>query len=143
MTAAPRHFRIATTAFMLSGLTGVLAPTTVQAAGCERLTQIESGATPENAICRTYLTAEGTVGTSCHWPFAYRSGEAVTFADTLWQQISSCREGELEGQENSVNHPDSYALRTWAAASGVYRVSVKDKAQLNGTYVFLRTEPGK
>ncbi len=43
--------------------------------------------------------------------------------------------------ETQVNHPDSYYLRAWVHGRHVYTVSVKDKAALNRTLVFIRLEP--
>ena len=45
------------------------------------------------------------------------------------------------GEDQPVNHPDSYDLREWDTPDGTFAISVKDKGGLNRTLVFFRLEP--
>ena len=99
----------------------------------------ETGLAPEGAACATYLAQSGP-GVSCHWAFAYRDLAAPALADTLWQTLTTCRDGRATGEDLPVNHPDSYALREWVSGGATYHVTVKDKGAENRTLVFLRVE---
>ena len=103
----------------------------------------ETRAAPSGAECFTYLTTTGATGTSCQWEFAYRSETPKTFASDLWRMIETCKPGGQMREDDQVNHPDSYGLRVWQADQNTYAVAVKDKAQLNATFVFLRSEPAR
>lgn len=94
----------------------------------------------DNAQCAKYHAASGAAGTSCHWSFAYRSAQAANHADTLWDEITRCKDGQESPPDQTVNHPDSYALRAWNTGAGVFHVSVKDKGAQNRTFVFVRFE---
>ena len=45
--------------------------------------------------------------------------------------------------DQSVNHPDYYALRRYETAQADVSVSVKDKSALGNTFVFIRVQGGK
>ena len=96
---------------------------------------------PDNATCATYLTDTAQTGVSCHWPFAFRKGQARVFADTLAQTLLACRDVSAPDTDQAVNHPDSYDAQVWRAAVARYSIAVKDKGALNQTLVFLRMEP--
>lgn len=96
---------------------------------------------PSGAVCSTYLATNGATATSCSWNFDYRSSQSRAFAQELWQMISGCATGQERPADIQVNHPDSYDLRIWQADRATLAVSVKDKASLNRTYVFVRSEP--
>ena len=108
-----------------------------QAENCAAVAAIDR----ETAVCTSYVTQTGATGTSCHWTFPFRDEAALSFADTLWQSLQSCRPGAPRGNDQQVNHPDSYDLREWQTPSATYAIAVKDKGALNQTLVFLRHEP--
>lgn len=95
------------------------------------------------ATCSTFVTEAATIGTSCHWSHAYRGSTVAPHAARIWQHLTSCRAGQLLAPDTQVNHPDSYDLREWAHGRDVYALSVKDKAALERTFVFLRIEPSR
>lgn len=102
-----------------------------------------SGVPPSSATCITYVTDTAAVGASCHWSHPYRDGLAQSQAADLWRQLTACRDGHPLNEDTQVNHPDSYDLREWAHGQDVYGVSIKDKAALNRTLVFIRIEPDR
>ncbi|MEM7179238.1 MAG: hypothetical protein AAGD47_09775 [Pseudomonadota bacterium] len=114
------------------------------AASCglaDRIDGFQSGNDgPEGAVCTTYLGLSGGSGVSCHWEFAFRGAAAQHHADELWSTLTRCRSGVVLGPDIRVNHPDSYDLRELNAGEVTYRVSLKDKAALNRTLVFLRLD---
>ena len=94
-----------------------------------------------NGVCQTYAVQSPGDSTACHWAFAYRSEEAIERAEEIWAHVSQCYPGAEQARDQIVNHPDSYLPRTWLGETAARTVSVKDKAQLNQTLVFLRIEP--
>ena len=96
---------------------------------------------PAKATCDTYLSESGSIGTACNWEFPYRAPEAITLADILTEDIQICRPVSQSAADAQVNHPDSYDLRTWVSDAATYALSVKDKGNLQRTFVFLRREP--
>lgn len=113
-------------------------------ASCDRLDALEAYKTtqspPVGAKCATYLGQSSRSGVSCHWEFAFRDASATSFAAEVDRAVQQCRRGQLHGPDMLVNHPDSYDLREWDTATGIYSVSIKDKGGLNKTLVFLRFE---
>lgn len=93
---------------------------------------------PEGAVCSQYRTLNASAGVSCYWEFSLRDGQATRFADAMWSEIKTCRNGQTSASDLRVNHPDSYLLREWASDAGTYSVSIKDKIALNRTLVFVR-----
>ena len=94
-----------------------------------------------NGVCQTYAVQTPGDSTACHWAFGYRSHEAIERAEEIWAHVSQCYPGTEQARDQIVNHPDSYLPRTWLGEKAARTVSVKDKAQLNKTLVFLRIEP--
>jgi hypothetical protein len=116
-----------------------------QAADCTIFDTLDGFATtgtpPPEATCSTYRTQASTTGTSCFWSHPYRGAAVPHIAADLWQSLTICRPGQILPQDSQVNHPDSYDLREWAHGADNYALSVKDKAALNRTLIFLRFEP--
>lgn len=129
-----------TTAVCLAALP--LASETSQA--CEPFQYLETFTqadhAPSGSSCATYLSQVSSTGISCHWQFAYRDAAAEVLASKLWSGLMTCRAGQERAEDLPVNHPDSYFLRVWDVDTGVYRLSIKDKAALGATFVFLRFE---
>ena len=100
-----------------------------------------AGIPPAGADCSTYLTATAGTGISCHWEHPYRAESARVKASILWETLTRCRDGKEQAPDKQVNHPDSYDLRALAHGTTIYVLSVKDKAVLSRTLVFLRREP--
>lgn len=117
------------------------------AANCAVLDALDRRDTSDTALtgadCSTYATANATAGVSCYWTHPYRDPAAQARATGLWRMLQQCRAGQPLVRGSGVNHPDSYDLRQWAHGRDVYAVSVKDKAALDRTLVFIRVEPGR
>ena len=116
------------------------------AAFCKELAALEGQgnditlpATPMVAECRTSIQLGGRQQTQCGWPFAYRSDAASEAFERLNDAVSDCLGPEtVATRDQSVNHPDFYDLRLYQVGEREIGVSLKDKAGLQETYVFLR-----
>ena len=76
----------------------------------------------------------------CGWAFPYRAPEANVAFERLMTAVSACR-GAAEAimmADQDVNHPDFYDLQTFQLKGQEIGVSLKDKAGLSETYIFLR-----
>lgn len=86
--------------------------------------------------CTRSLALGGGSQLHCGWAFDYRDAAAI---DAFTQGLAS-----LEGcfvqttPDQDVNHPDFYDLRLFEADGQEIGMSLKDKAALGQTYVFLR-----
>ncbi len=91
------------------------------------------------AECSASLILGGGQQVQCGWPFAYRSDEATAAFDRLNETVAACLGPDAaSSRDQSVNHPDFYDLRLYHIAGRQTAVSLKDKAALQRTYVFLR-----
>lgn len=89
--------------------------------------------------CTSSLQLGGGQQVQCGWPFAYRSDEAIAAFARLNDAVTACLGPEVAiTQDQSVNHPDFYDLRIYRIDAQEIGVSLKDKAALQQTYVFLR-----
>ncbi len=81
---------------------------------------------------RTYL---------CHWAFPYRDAAATTAFEALDQEVRQCfNDASIMPDDLAVNHPDSYQLRRYQFGQAVISASLKDKAALCQSLVFLRID---
>ena len=80
----------------------------------------------------------------CAWEFPYRAAPAYDTFDDLVDRLDQCigRQATLHS-DRSVNHPDFYALRRFEMEQAQVSVSVKDKAALDRTFVFVRVQGSK
>lgn len=69
----------------------------------------------------------------CRWTFAFRAPEAQALFSQL---VDGAACWDLERDEG-VNHPDSYDAVLVSTANGAVRISIKDKAALGQTLVFV------
>lgn len=75
----------------------------------------------------------------CVWTFDYRSIRATEGFEALNRSLLQCLGPEVRiRSDQPVNHPDTYDLRTYVYGDASLSVSMKDKAALDKTYVFLR-----
>ena len=75
----------------------------------------------------------------CSWSFPYRTGEARRWFHQLDQKIGTCVNNQQQPkQDDPVNHPDSFILKSIQARGVEVSVSVKDKAALDRSLVFIR-----
>lgn len=94
-----------------------------------------------DATCGVSPSLDGRNLYHCAWEFPYRSAQAPETFDALLGLIRGCFGDSADlRRDQGVNHPDSYDLRQ-ARLDGVdFSVSIKDKAALNATFVFLRVQ---
>ncbi|EBA02046.1 hypothetical protein RB2150_10649 [Rhodobacterales bacterium HTCC2150] len=79
---------------------------------------------------------------TCTWAFPYRAKEADNkFKKTLFDIQTCLGPNAKSNKDTGVNHPDSYDLWVIESDRTTARVSLKDKAALEKTYVFLQLIP--
>ncbi|MDJ0613743.1 MAG: hypothetical protein QNJ29_08690 [Rhizobiaceae bacterium] len=89
--------------------------------------------------CQLALQLSGGKELICFWQFDYRSTSATEHLRRLNKLISlAIDQGEVPQDDQDVNHPDFYDLRTYTINGADIAVSLKDKAALDQTFVFLR-----
>ena len=96
------------------------------------------------ASCSFSLDTLGMKSANCNWAFSYRSAEATGAFQGMLAELSVCADmaSGIE-TDQSVNHPDFYDLRLMRIAGGEMGLSIKDKAAIQQTYVFLRLTPAE
>lgn len=75
----------------------------------------------------------------CRWAFKYRSQAAESAFERIANDLARCL-GAPAATDEPVNHPDSYQLVQFNGSDGIISVSLKDKASLQQTFVFLRVD---
>ncbi|MEM6374950.1 MAG: hypothetical protein AAF686_01840 [Pseudomonadota bacterium] len=75
----------------------------------------------------------------CQWSFDYRSAAANALFGHISADLVACL-GPAKALEPGVNHPDSYQLRQFEAPERLISLSLKDKASLEQSFVFLRVD---
>lgn len=89
--------------------------------------------------CTRSLMLSGGVQLHCGWAFAYRASEAKDAFEGLIAEVTECFGDDARVTSDlDVNHPDFYDLQTFQLGGQEIGVSLKDKAALAETYVFLR-----
>lgn len=77
----------------------------------------------------------------CAWVFPYRAKRATDTFDELAGKLDACLAGRATVHgDRSVNHPDTYAARRYDLEQAQVSLSVKDKAALGKTFVFIRVQ---
>ena len=88
--------------------------------------------------CRTTRQLGGGSAYHCAWSYPYRSKHSRTALQTFLARIESCEGVARSTQpETGVNHPDTYEQWVFRVAGRTISVSLKDKAQLDRSYLFL------
>ena len=134
-------------------LLSLVAPSTALAGNCAGLRTLaglaESGfsAGPPDTMfteaesCELSRNDDGTQTYLCNWDFPYRAPGAAAVLDMLDRAIPICVRGaKALPTDSSVNHPDSYDLRRYQRGDVTISTSLKDKASLEKTIVFLRID---
>lgn len=96
----------------------------------------QNGPAPE---CGTYLDEAGQSARVCQWQFAYRSDAALAVFDASMTALDGCFKKTVADTAD-VNHPDSYNQVVYSTENAMISLSLKDKAQHQATYLFLRIE---
>lgn len=79
----------------------------------------------------------------CGWEFPHRAQQAYDTFDRFVREVNECiGQSATVHSDQSVNHPDYYALRRYEMAQTEVSVSVKDKSALGSTFVFIRVQGG-
>ncbi len=90
------------------------------------------------------ITSGSGAALVCRWDFPYRSAEASNRFAQLQSLARTCTHDNLPGQvDTGVNHPDFYEAVHFPVSGGDLVVSLKDKAALQATLVFLRFRAGE
>ena len=77
----------------------------------------------------------------CLWQYPYRDAAAGAAFRALSDDIRTCLdEIAILPADTAVNHPDSYLLHRFRRGNVVISVSLKDKAALRQSLVFLRID---
>ena len=96
------------------------------------------------ATCAFSLGMHETKSANCNWAFSYRSAEATGAFKDMLAELSACADmASGIATDQPVNHPDFYDLRLMRIAGGEVGLSIKDKAEMQQTFVFLRLTPAK
>jgi hypothetical protein len=94
---------------------------------------------PDGVTCQTILLISGQYQRSCYRSYPYRSGDARAAFASIGFELADCLGAKaVQSVDRSVNHPDSYELHRYQLNGVEYAVSLKDKAALQQTLVFLR-----
>jgi hypothetical protein len=123
-------------------------PLAAQASTCapleEKLNSISSlqdyleGVTSKSARCGTTLQQGGAQAIHCYVEFQYRAQQATTDLAHLHSDLSTCFDEQIPiGAGQIVNHPDSFDQIEYCGQSHRYSLSLKDKAGLAQTLIFL------
>ena len=88
--------------------------------------------------CGTALTQTGEHEIHCRWSFDYRADTAVRHHERLAARIRHCLDAIQVAPEQGVNHPDSFDQSFYRAGKISLSLSLKDKASLQKSFVFLR-----
>ena len=93
----------------------------------------------EKATCGIALQSGGAKSAHCYVAFEYRADSAAAHFAKIESQLSTCFERiSTDGAGQIVNHPDSFDQFRFCTASTTLSLSLKDKANLGQTLIFLR-----
>lgn len=93
----------------------------------------------QSSQCDSYLNEAGQDAKACQWRFEYRSGAATEAFAASEAALDGCFNKTIPvGTE--VNHPDSFNQIFYTTETQLISLSLKDKAQHQATYLFLRIE---
>ena len=89
--------------------------------------------------CTRSLMLSGDVQTHCRWAFPYRAQAATQAFEALNVAISRCLGPTARmTSDPDVNHPDFYDLQIFQFGDQEIGISLKNKAALSQTFVFVR-----
>ncbi|MEM7223897.1 MAG: hypothetical protein AAF495_13005 [Pseudomonadota bacterium] len=92
------------------------------------------------ASCRVMKGLNGNLY-RCAWEFPHQASEAYNTFDSFVSRVGDCLGDQAtQHEDKSVNHPDYFALTRYELPEAKVSVSVKDKAALGLTYVFIRVQ---
>jgi hypothetical protein len=92
------------------------------------------------SYCRVTKTSKRS-SYHCGWEFPHRAQTAYDAFDDFARRVDRCiGQHAAQHSDQSVNHPDTHALRRFETPSAEVSVSVKDKSALGRTFVFIRIQ---
>jgi len=95
----------------------------------------------ETGTCRTSLAMSGATDVHCSWSFGYRAQAAEIVFRGLLDAVTACLGPDaVMTTDTSVNHPDTYTLRTFSLDGQEISLSLKDKGALQQSLVFVRVQ---
>lgn len=74
----------------------------------------------------------------CQWPFSFRDPAASEWLRALRSDVENCFNVQALPNAGRVNHPDTFEHNQYLLDGAVLSLSLKDKAALRKTFVFLR-----
>lgn len=91
--------------------------------------------------CSISQDERGAQSYLCYWTYPYRDDRATSAFEDLSAEIQMCLPDAAElPADKAVNHPDSYLLDRYVQDEVVISTSLKDKAALGQSLVFLRID---
>ncbi|MEM0944875.1 MAG: hypothetical protein AAGI70_13120 [Pseudomonadota bacterium] len=96
----------------------------------------EPGPPPAAEDCQLARALGGAREFVCHWSHPLGGGRAQF--ENLANEIALCPDLTEAPRDQAVNHPDFYAQRRFIRPGAEIAVSLKDKAQLGQSFVFLK-----
>ena len=112
---------------------------------CSEIDQfIQDGKVPsfallDNVSCGKSLTASNRISYHCAWEFDFRQSASEAYFKKISEVVSACAKRDETNEQSRVNHPDSYDQLNFERSGETISISLKDKAALQKTYVFLRS----
>lgn len=98
----------------------------------------------DGATCQQSRELSGATRQTCYWTFAYRAPEAEAAFEDWSNALLACYGSEnAQLSDQPVNHPDSYILHRFKAETAEISLSLKDKAGLGQTLIFLQISKTK
>ena len=105
---------------------------------CERLLKNDASLGQPGATCTVSSLLDGTEQSTCYWSYVYRSDEVHTRVEELRVGIEECLGSKSAlPADQTVNHPDSFALYRYEGQGLRVSLSLKDKAALQQSLIFL------
>lgn len=101
-----------------------------------------SSSAAQSDECGQFLDSASQPAQFCQWQFPYRSKAAKDAYLASETALDGCFNKQA-ADTNAVNHPDSYDQLLYTTDEHLISLSLKDKAQLNSTFLFLRIEAAK
>lgn len=100
---------------------------------------VETPKTDLNPVLIDGAICSDPPNTVCRWSFEYRAQRAEDMFKEMAEKLTECL-GRPKPQGSPVNHPDSYTLMQFQNREAVISLSLKDKASLQQTFLFLRVD---
>lgn len=105
---------------------------------CRALAERDASLGDPSSTCRISLLQGGGEQQSCYWTYDYRDAASSDHLEELRINIEKClgRDAAL-APDTQVNHPDSFDLFQYEGQGIRAALSLKDKAGLGKSLVFL------